>query len=753
MSSKSRGPRTLRAAISVVASLMLVLAMAGGVAAATGRNISVDHGTVATAPVPLTVTLYKQICPDYAHVPANAHGSPNDIGANSVNEDATHYTAKPIDPTNSTAAGCVAAPGWTFQFKNGQNGGVISSYVTGADGSVTVALNTDELALARSSTGLWVLEVTNPSAPFGEIRCYNDAINDDNLEQITSVPDSVSQAYCFAYNVALYPALTIAKALDPASAPSFSAVGNQITYKYTLTNSGNVSLTGPFTVSDTKITGPIACGSGSLAPLATTSCTATYTIIQGDLNAGSVYNEATGHVTYGGKVVDSNIAHLTVNATQNPALTIAKALDPASAPSFSAVGNQITYKYTLTNSGNVSLTGPFTVSDTKITGPIACGSGSLAPLATTSCTATYTIIQGDLNAGSVYNEATGHVTYGGKVVDSNIAHLTVNATQGAALSIAKTASPKTYSAVGDVIKYDITLTNKGNVTLSGPFTVDDPLVTDLDCGTLPGDLAPGGEIKCTASYIIKQSDLNNGSVTNTATGHATFRETPVDSKPASAIATAAQGPALSIVKTASAATYAAVGEILHFTITLTNAGNVTLANPSVSDPTVGDLYCGEGQGMPTFLLPAQKVTCTASHTIIQDDINAGSVSNTATGHAILGDVAIDTDPSTVIVNAVQGPRLDLKKEAKQTTFAQAGDKLDYTYTLTNNGNVSLSGPFTVTDDKITDPTTVTGPATPTSLAHGETIVCTATYTVTGADISAGSVANKAIAHAAFGEQQ
>src|ERR1035437_5070135 len=640
MSSKSRGPRTLRAAISVVASLMLVLAMAGGVAAATGRNISVDHGTVATAPVPLTVTLYKQICPDYAHVPANAHGSPNDIGANSVNEDATHYTAKPIDPTNSTAAGCVAAPGWTFQFKNGQNGGVISSYVTGADGSVTVALNTDELALARSSTGLWVLEVTNPSAPFGEIRCYNDAINDDNLEQITSVPDSVSQAYCFAYNVALYPALTIAKALDPASAPSFSAVGNQITYKYTLTNSGNVSLTGPFTVSDTKITGPIACGSGSLAPLATTSCTATYTIIQGDLNAGSVYNEATGHVTYGGKVVDSNIAHLTVNATQ-----------------------------------------------------------------------------------------------------------------GAALSIAKTASPKTYSAVGDVIKYDITLTNKGNVTLSGPFTVDDPLVTDLDCGTLPGDLAPGGEIKCTASYIIKQSDLNNGSVTNTATGHATFRETPVDSKPASAIATAAQGPALSIVKTASAATYAAVGEILHFTITLTNAGNVTLANPSVSDPTVGDLYCGEGQGMPTFLLPAQKVTCTASHTIIQDDINAGSVSNTATGHAILGDVAIDTDPSTVIVNAVQGPRLDLKKEAKQTTFAQAGDKLDYTYTLTNNGNVSLSGPFTVTDDKITDPTTVTGPATPTSLAHGETIVCTATYTVTGADISAGSVANKAIAHAAFGEQQ
>jgi len=644
MSSMLRAPRKLRAAISVVASLMLVLAMAGGVAAATGRNISVDHGTAATDAVPLTVTLYKQICPDYAHVPANAHGSPNDIGeANSVQENSTKYTARPIDPSNSTAVGCVAAPRWTFQFKNSQNGGVISSHVTGADGSVTVALNTDELALARSSTGLWVLEVTNPSAPFGEIRCYNDAINDDNLEQITSVPDSVSKAYCFAYNVALLPALSITKTLDSLSA-TFSAVNDKLTYKYTLKNEGNVDLTGPFTVTDTQIGSP-----------------------------------------------------------KNAAFT--------------------------------------------------CDAGNLAVGASTSCTATYTVVQADINTGSVYNEATGHVAYGGKPVDSNTAHLTVNATQGAALSIAKTASPKTYSAVGDVIKYDITLTNKGNVTLSGPFTVDDPLVSDLACGKLPASLAPGGEIKCTASYAIKQSDLNSGSVTNTATGHATFREAPVDSKPASAIATAAQGPALSIVKTASAATYAAVGEILHFTITLTNAGNVTLANPLVSDPTVGDLYCGEGQGMPTFLLPAQKVTCTASHTIIQDDINAGSVSNTATGHAILGDVAIDTDPSTVIVNAVQGPRLDLKKEAKQTTFAQAGDKLDYTYTLTNNGNVSLSGPFTVTDDKITDPNAVTCPATPTSLAHGETIVCTATYTVTGADISAGSVANKAIAHAAFGEQQ
>src|SRR5664280_2701246 len=342
MSSMLRAPRKLRAAISVVASLMLVLAMAGGVAAATGRNISVDHGTAATDAVPLTVTLYKQICPDYAHVPANAHGSPNDIGeANSVLENSTDYHAgsvygKPVAWSNSNAAGCVAAPGWTFQFKNGQNGGVISPHMTGADGSVTVALNDVELALARGTTGLWVLEVTNPSAPFGEIRCYNDAINDDNLEQIKSVPDSMPHVFCFAYNVALYPALSIVKSIT--SGDPFLANGT-IAYKYTITNTGNVTLSGPFSVSDTKITGPIACGSDSLAPLATTTCTATYTATQADVDTGFVTNVATA--TNG--TVTSPSDSKTAEASQTKSLSIVKSI--TSGDPFLANGT-IAYKYT-----------------------------------------------------------------------------------------------------------------------------------------------------------------------------------------------------------------------------------------------------------------------------------------------------------------------------------------------------------------------------------------------------------------------
>lgn len=79
------------------------------------------------------------------------------------------------------------------------------------------------------------------------------------------------------------------------------------------------------------------------------------------------------------------------------------------------------------------------------------------------------------------------------------------------------------------------------------------------------------------------------------------------------------------------------------------------------------------------------------------------------------------------VTVSQSTGLSLVKAAEQTTFTKAGDKIDYTYTLTNDGTVTIDGPFTVTDDKIAD---VACPATPDGLAAGQAMVRTATYTVT-----------------------
>jgi uncharacterized repeat protein (TIGR01451 family) len=171
----------------------------------------------------------------------------------------------------------------------------------------------------------------------------------------------------------------------------------------------------------------------------------------------------------------------------------------------------------------------------------------------------------------------------------------------------------------------------------------------------------------------------------------------------------------------------------------------------VTDPSATGLSC-DGGGAGTTLAPAGVITCTATHPIVQGDINTGSVSNTATGTASFSGTTY-TVTAAVRVAAAQGPALGIVKTVPAgTAFSNVGDSITYTYTLTNTGNVALDGPFSVTDNKITDPNSVSCPSTPTSINPGEKIVCTATYKVTQTDITAGSVTNSASGQGFFHEK-
>lgn len=88
--------------------------------------------------------------------------------------------------------------------------------------------------------------------------------------------------------------------------------------------------------------------------------------------------------------------------------------------------------------------------------------------------------------------------------------------------------------------------------------------------------------------------------------------------------------------------------------------------------------------------------------------------------------------------------LGIDKTADPGTYGQVGDQITYTYVLTNTGQTVL-GPaqFTVDDDHINSGAPFDcGPAA-TTLAIGATVSCTATYTVTLADVEGGSVLNTA----------
>jgi uncharacterized repeat protein (TIGR01451 family) len=82
------------------------------------------------------------------------------------------------------------------------------------------------------------------------------------------------------------------------------------------------------------------------------------------------------------------------------------------------------------------------------------------------------------------------------------------------LALTKSASPATYSAVGQAINYTLVATNNGNVALNN-VSINDPKLSALNCDQ-PATLSVGASLTCTGSYTITQTDMNNGSLTNTA---------------------------------------------------------------------------------------------------------------------------------------------------------------------------------------------------------------------------------------------
>ena len=107
-------------------------------------------------------------------------------------------------------------------------------------------------------------------------------------------------------------------------------------------------------------------------------------------------------------------------------------------------------------------------------------------------------------------------------------------------------SPLTYDAPGQVISYGYVVTNTGNVTLAGPFSVSDDKATDESCPAT-ATLAPGASITCTASYTITQADIDAGSVVNVASATNGSVTSPVDT----ATVTAAQAASLRVEKSSA----------------------------------------------------------------------------------------------------------------------------------------------------------------------------------------------------------
>ncbi|MFV0459060.1 MAG: beta strand repeat-containing protein [Actinomycetales bacterium] len=669
-------------------------------------------------------------------------------------------------------------------------------------------------------------------------------------------------------------------------------VGDRVTYQFTLINAGSLDISG-ITLTDPNATitgGPIALTAGTSD---TTTFTGTHTITAADVAAGGVETTATASGTADGTTVtDTSDAGTdpsgaavadpagtetpnplgllgndpanpgddptTFTITPDPRLELTKSITgytDVNANNLVDVGDRVTYGFTLTNTGNV------TVADITLIDPIAGVSGGPLTLTagttdSTTFTGVHTITPADIVAMGVENTATATGTGAGTTVtDTSDAGTAPDGTPVTDPAASETPNPlglltndpdnpgddpTTFSIThvlrleliksvtgytdvngdqepneGDLVTYAFIVRNTGNVPLADITVTDDnAIVIGGPISLFPG-VSDSGTF--TATHQITLADLLAGAVENTASTTGNYLGTPTtdlsdtgvdaDGDPVAdpgAVNTRdpfqllpnsadpgddpstfeiTADPRMELTKSVTGYTdsngngVVDVGDVIHYGFSVFNTGNVELTLLTVNDANA------VVAGGPMTLDPGatDTTTFTAAHVITTADIAAGGVENAASATGFHNDLQVTDssdagtdpdgatitdpentetpnpggllpndpgdhgdDPSTFTI--VPDARLVLIKSVAGYTdvngngLVDAGDQVSYEFTLTNIGNAPITG-ITVSDPAAT----VTGG--PIALAAGDSDGSSfaAEHTITTAEVSAGGFENVATA--------
>jgi uncharacterized repeat protein (TIGR01451 family) len=517
------------------------------------------------------------------------------------------------------------------------------------------------------------------------------------------------------------PALTLVKQLDTSGAPpSTYTAGTVLNYQFVVTNTGGVPVHG-LAISDPLVSNA-TCATTTLntAPGvgSSTTCTGTHTITVGEAAAGTLTNTASASaIDPGNATVTSNNSSVTVNF--KGALSLTKSVVTAGPYS---IGQTVTYKFNVTNTGNVDLN-LVSISDNRIGGVLPCG-GLLAAGASTSCTGTYTIAAGAISVISPgQTGVTNTATASGLRVDNN-ATVTSPASSvsipiNADIQLTKSVD-KPLPNVGDTVTFTVSAKN------AGPSDAPGVQVTDL----LPAGLTYVSSVPSQGTYTSGTGLWNIGTITNGATATLTLKakvtvSTPVtntasvtasgltDPVPANNTASALLTPQIADMSVTKAVDNASpnVGDTVTFTVTTCNNGPNAATNVLVNDL------------LPAGLSFVSAVPTQGAYNAVTGLWTVGSVANSACGQLTLKAKVVGAAPSTntATVSADQFDPNAANNTASATVTPQQAD-LNVTKTVDNpTPNVGQVVTFTITATDV-GPNAATGVSLRDVLPAGLTFV-------------------------------
>ncbi len=170
---------------------------------------------------------------------------------------------------------------------------------------------------------------------------------------------------------------------------------------------------------------------------------------------------------------------------------------------------------------------------------------------------------------------------------------------------------------------------------------------------------------------------------------------------------------------------------MSYSYLVSNTGNVTLTGIVLSDNNDNDdMNCPF-----TTLAVGASMTCTATHTFTQAELDAGgSLDNIVTASS--NEAPDATDDLNIPIT--QTPAINVVKSSTTTSITAAGQVVPYSFVVTNVGNMTLTG-ITVTDPNCNAaPVYVSGDLnTDSKLQLTESWTYTCSHTVSQAEIDLG----------------